>query len=89
MCLSVKSCSRVEGGEGAWGSLGEDGGNGARGIWSAPDSQPSAQDAAALFGMVEAANHENKSSAVTLPAERHIFLLESRVFMTRNVKTTE
>lgn len=62
--------------------MGESGGNGVRGIWSVPGSPPSAQDAAALLGMVEAVNHENKSSAVTLPAERH---LDSVLFMVCSV----
>lgn len=52
------------------------------GSWFAPFSQPSAHDTAAVAGMVEeAASHENRSFAVTRPAEWHIFTLGFRVSM--------
>jgi len=46
--------------------------------------KPSAQDANALVGMAEAASHENRSFAVTRPAEWHIFVLDFRVSMVEN-----
>lgn len=52
------------------------------GNWFAPLIQPSAQDAAAIAGMVEeAASHESKSFTVTRPAEWQLSVVDHRISM--------